>query len=336
MSLSAYELERLENIRRNNAQLAYLGLADGIVPSVQPPARVKRKASQPNQSLLEPPRRSSRLQEMPAPDIYVAEDPDDDDHQHPRKTRKRSSLPIIIGGEDAQVAAQPAEEGALPIEGEIGVRLSHLERQVYEAIREVRNAKARSMARSMFIVCSNRTMLEMCKQVPSTLDELLHLYGMGELKVQRYGTLLLETLAPYAEALRDEHAASEAAEAAEAAAAPTALLAPSPPSLEEADGGAPGELTSSVLPQSIDEVIRYMDERAPLARYYERQADSAGGCSRTRSKLRAHAKLHPNDPAVAFWVAAGGGGGRVVPWMPPDAHSLEALVNLLKQIIGPP
>jgi len=137
----------------------------------------------------------------------------------------------------------------------------------------------------------------------------------------------------YAEALRDEHAASEAAEAA---AAPTALLAPSPPSLEEADGGAPGELTSSVLPQSIDEVIRYMDERAPLARYYERQADSAGGCSRTRSKLRAHAKLHPNDPAVAFWVAAGGGGGRVVPWMPPDAHSLEALVNLLKQIIGPP
>ena len=54
-------------------------------------------------------------------------------------------------------------------------------------------------------------MVEMCRLVPSTKEELLELHGMGELKVERYGDLLLDALQPHAERLRAEHDAMDAA-----------------------------------------------------------------------------------------------------------------------------
>ena len=92
----------------------------------------------------------------------------------------------------------------------------------------------------------------------------------------------------------------------------------------------PSTGASAELPQSIDEVIRLMDEREPAARFFERQIDSSGGCSKTRKRLRDLAATEPDDPAVAWWVAAGGGRGHNVPWTPPDAASLEALINKIK------
>ena len=38
-------------------------------------------------------------------------------------------------------------------------------------------------------------------------EELLELHGMGPLKVERYGDLLLDALRPHAERLRAEHEA---------------------------------------------------------------------------------------------------------------------------------
>jgi uncharacterized small protein (DUF1192 family) len=72
------------------------------------------------------------------------------------------------------------------------------------------------MARSMFIVCGNRTMVEMVRLLPATEEELLELHGMGELKVQRYGEILLGALRPHIERLKAEHAAAAAARAAAA------------------------------------------------------------------------------------------------------------------------
>ena len=204
-SLSAYEVERLENIRRNNEQLEALGLAPGGANSlvVQKPQSKKcaRRDSTENQ---EPQRRSSRLQHAPAPQVYVEDEADEE------KPVKRAHLQL--GGKDADAVLAEAraadDPDALPIEPE---QLTTTEREVYEIIREVRNAKARSMARSMFIVCGNRTMVEMVRLVPSTAEELLELHGMGELKVQRYGELLLDALRPHTEKLHAEHAAMKAA-----------------------------------------------------------------------------------------------------------------------------
>jgi ATP-dependent DNA helicase RecQ len=59
----------------------------------------------------------------------------------------------------------------------------------------------------MFIVCGNRTMVEMCRLLPTSKAELLELHGMGELKVQRYGELLLDALRPHVDRLRAHHEA---------------------------------------------------------------------------------------------------------------------------------
>lgn len=213
MSLSAYELERLENMKRNEQHLKSLGLApgDGIVPSrlettAQAPKR-KRATTKPEPQ--EPQRRSSRVRSVAAPNVYVEDEKDEG--------VRRGSRPVTLGGSDAKAViaeADQEDEDALPIEPE---QLTPFEQEVYEAIRLVRNAKAKSMERSMFIVCGNRTMVEMCRLVPSTKDELLELHGMGELKVQRYGDLLLEALQPHAERLHAEHAAMEEARAARVA-----------------------------------------------------------------------------------------------------------------------
>jgi superfamily II DNA helicase RecQ len=215
MSLTAYELERLENMNRNAQHLRQLGLApgDGLVParlSATQDKKRKRAAPKPTPEPQEPQRRSSRLKNVAAPNVYVEEE-----LEQPR----RASRPVTLGGIDAMAVLAEAdreEADALPIEPE---QLTPLEQEVYECIREVRNAKARSMERSMFIVCGNRTMVEMCRLVPSTKDELLELHGMGELKVQRYGDLLLDALRPHAARLHAEHAAMEDARAAAAKAA---------------------------------------------------------------------------------------------------------------------
>lgn len=197
--LSAYELERLDNIRANNLKLVDLGLSAPPPWNAAPLARKRPKPVL--QEPIEPQRRSSRIRSAPAPEVYVEDEIDAD-----RKSRKRPGPALSLGGADAEIVmAEIANDpDGIPIEPE---ELTPTEREVYEAIREIRNAKAKSMARSMFIVCGNRTMVEMCRLLPTSKAELLELHGMGELKVQRYGELLLDALRPHVDRLRAHHEA---------------------------------------------------------------------------------------------------------------------------------
>ena len=83
--------------------------------------------------------------------------------------------------------------------------LRPLEREVWQVLREARNAKARAMERSMFIVCNDRTLCEMVRTVPACLEELQGLYGMGEKKLKAHGQMLLDALAPHTDGLRADH-----------------------------------------------------------------------------------------------------------------------------------
>ena len=48
----------------------------------------------------------------------------------------------------------------------------------------------------------------MVRIVPTQLDELYDLYGMGEKKVKAHGQLLLDALAPHVDALKADHDAA--------------------------------------------------------------------------------------------------------------------------------
>jgi hypothetical protein len=83
----------------------------------------------------------------------------------------------------------------------------------------------------------------------------------------------------------------------------------------------------STLPKSIDEIIRYMDHLEPDQGYFERQADSRDGCSKTRSKLRIFANKNPTHPAVSHWKRSGS-------WTPPNKATLDSMIQLLKEMIA--
>ena len=66
--LSAYELQRAENIRRNEEELARLGLSGGIVPQpaqLQKAQSKKRPKREPAGPPAEPERRSARASWRP-------------------------------------------------------------------------------------------------------------------------------------------------------------------------------------------------------------------------------------------------------------------------------
>ena len=154
-SLSTYEIERLENIRKNNEQLEALGLAPGGANSLvvlKTQSRKRANTKQPRAENQEPQRRSGRLQHASAPQVYVEDEADE-----PKAAKRTKGLrAVTLGGKDAEAVLAEAQadpdQDALPIEP---TELTATELEVYEIIREARNAKARSMARSMFIVCGD-------------------------------------------------------------------------------------------------------------------------------------------------------------------------------------
>ena len=73
--LSAYELERLANIQRNEEQLEALGLGGGVVPQEAKAPRAKKQKREPPPP-QEPSRRSSRVRNAPADNVYIADEDD--------------------------------------------------------------------------------------------------------------------------------------------------------------------------------------------------------------------------------------------------------------------
>ena len=210
LQLSEYEQLRARTIAQNNEKLRELGLADGgsaLLPTKRVARAAKRlKAEAPAAAPPPPSRRSARVRAEAAPKLFVA----DED----------ASGALVLGGADAPaVRRAPAafDPDALPLDVD---DLRPAERHIYEELRVARNARARAMERSMFIVANDRTLCEMTRAVPTTADELGALFGMGPKKLAAHGALLLDALRPHADALRADHAQAtrEAATAAAAAA----------------------------------------------------------------------------------------------------------------------
>lgn len=185
--LSEYELHRERRIRENAAKLAELGLGDGGATLKRPPRARKRKATA--AAPTPPARRSSRLANIPAPEIFLDAEGADGS--------------ATVGGADADAARGLLRDpDALPIDAD---DLTECERAAYEVLRAARNERARAMERSMFIVCNDRSMAEMVRTVPRTLADLGLLYGMGPKKVAAHGKMLLAALAPRAAELDAHH-----------------------------------------------------------------------------------------------------------------------------------
>ena len=91
-SLSAYELQRLDNIARNKEVLTSLGLAETVIT---PSTKRSKKVARPTRAPTAPSRKSGRIASVPAPSIFV--------------DSERSNGMVRLGGADAaEVAATNA------------------------------------------------------------------------------------------------------------------------------------------------------------------------------------------------------------------------------------
>ena len=211
-SLSEYERERAENIKRNQEVLRSLGLIgpDRPVPmaaslATKPSSRPKRAPPPPR----EPTRRSSRNSGAPAPDYYIAEE--------------SASGRVITGGTHARLTMLPhvgaSEQPAVEHEDEDYTPetegdLHPNEREVYGALREEKNRISRELDCPAYHVCQNRALMAMVRRVPSNRRELLDCWGWGESKVSSFGDRLLDALKPHAAGLlaaRDARCAAKVA-----------------------------------------------------------------------------------------------------------------------------
>jgi DNA helicase-2/ATP-dependent DNA helicase PcrA len=64
-------------------------------------------------------------------------------------------------------------------------------RALLESLRAWRLARARAASTPAFVICNDRTLVEIADRRPSTSEELLSVHGFGEVKVARFGPELL-------------------------------------------------------------------------------------------------------------------------------------------------
>ncbi len=71
------------------------------------------------------------------------------------------------------------------------------EDELLSALKALRNSLAHTAGVPSYIVFSNTTLDDMAEKKPRTLEELLEVSGVGEVKAKRYGDMFLKTIAEY-------------------------------------------------------------------------------------------------------------------------------------------
>ena len=187
--LSAYELERFENIKRNNSVLESLGLGSGLVPTEKPMPKKKQRTAAPKPPAV-PVRKSSRI-----------------------VTNEEENLAKAAKEKEAQAQAAAMEEDddeedRMPMEKE---QLHRFEWAAYEVLKQARLKRSRELEVPSYYIANNRTLCEMVRRVCASEDELLECWGMADKKVKAHGSLLLAALRPHVTKLKEGQSAHAAA-----------------------------------------------------------------------------------------------------------------------------
>jgi superfamily II DNA helicase RecQ len=187
LELSAYELRRLENIRRNQDMLGQLGLinnsSSATASSAAQLGKPKRTKPKKKAKPALPTRRSSRSRRHT--EVYT--DLGDDET-------------TTTTGSTASAAEGPAEsddesddDGVLPQHPH---QLTPLEAFVFRRLKAWRTAKANELQSESYRIAQNRTLCELVRTVPiPTTDlQLLSVWGLADVKVAKYGEDILKIL----------------------------------------------------------------------------------------------------------------------------------------------
>ena len=214
--LSQYELDRLDNMRRNASVLADLGLGPGGEARILPPPSANKPAKRKRDPSRRPPprdpeRRSSRLEGRAAPDYYISgEDARGNvtlggDDVERAKAWMRSRLFGEAAGGSLMTPFDPMvhfRQGGMPTNPE---QLIAGEMKAFNALRLAKSEKAREEGIEGYKVAPLQALCEMVRRTPESADELLECWGFAEKRVAAYGEYFLHALRKHIPAVRAAH-----------------------------------------------------------------------------------------------------------------------------------
>ena len=127
-----------------------------------------------------------------------------------RRTRQMQSAKLIVRDEEDRDRLVVTEDGRRVLKGEapfalredvLSPRPRRSERKIVEpgdadaallgALKGLRGAIAAAQKQPAYVIFPDRTLIEMAKERPESLDDLASIHGVGEVKLQKYGPAFL-------------------------------------------------------------------------------------------------------------------------------------------------
>ena len=103
----------------------------------------------------------------------------------------QAARPVLQGKQTVMLRPLKREKSATRTPREQWLRTEREER-LWQALRQWRTERARADNVPAYIVCGDRTLQDIVQQRPASLTELQNIYGLGEAKIQKFGSDILE------------------------------------------------------------------------------------------------------------------------------------------------
>ena len=103
----------------------------------------------------------------------------------------------ILFGEEKIVIKQAKPKDPAVRKTKKGKVIDAVDRVLFAELKALRRVIADEKNVPAYIVFSDATLVDMCKKLPSTLDEMLAVSGIGSVKLNMYGNRFLQVLRSY-------------------------------------------------------------------------------------------------------------------------------------------
>ena len=109
------------------------------------------------------------------------------------------ALPVLRAKEPVELARPRIKEKAKKRPA-LAIELDDQEQQLFDALRQLRQARAAEMGVPPYVIFGDATLVEMCRHRPTTSEEFLTINGVGEVKLKRHGEEFMAAITEHAAA----------------------------------------------------------------------------------------------------------------------------------------
>ena len=98
-----------------------------------------------------------------------------------------------------QEAAREEKRSGRASKRQVKVLAADVDRALFELLRGVRTKLARERGVAPYMICSDATLADMCRLMPTDAEAMARVYGMGERKIRSFGARFAQAILDYQE-----------------------------------------------------------------------------------------------------------------------------------------